>query len=116
MGKPYFKPGAGWHYSNTNYLVLGLIAEQVGGASVARQLRDRYFQPLALGQTFYEVDERPRSIVAHAYRFAGSKKTLPPIDLADGTGVTPFRSVASKPFTEFPDKIRSRRWDTSHSV
>ena len=95
VGKPYFKPGAGWHYSNTNYLVLGLIAEQVGGASVARQLRERYFQPLALGQTFYEVDERPRSAVAHAYRFAGSKRTLPPIDLADGTGVTPFRSVVT---------------------
>ncbi len=30
VGKPYFKPGRGWHYSNTNYLVLGMLAERVG--------------------------------------------------------------------------------------
>jgi D-alanyl-D-alanine carboxypeptidase len=95
VGKPYFKPGAGWHYSNTNYLILGLIAERVGGASVAKQLRQRYLVPLGLGRTFYEVDERSRGAVAHGYRFAGSKRTLPPIDLADGTGVTPFRSVVT---------------------
>jgi D-alanyl-D-alanine carboxypeptidase len=95
VGKPYFKPGLGWHYSNTNYLILGLIAEKASGASVASQLRDRYFGPLGLAQTFYEVAERPRGAVAHGYRFAGSKKTLPPIDLADGTGVTPFRSVVT---------------------
>jgi D-alanyl-D-alanine carboxypeptidase len=95
VGKPYFKPGLGWHYSNTNYLILGLIAEKVGGTSVAKQLRDRYLGPLGLAQTFYEVAEKPRSQVAHGYRFAGSKKSLPPIDLADGTGVTPFRSVVT---------------------
>ena len=32
VAKPYFKPGTGWHYSNTNYLVLGMVAEAVGGA------------------------------------------------------------------------------------
>jgi D-alanyl-D-alanine carboxypeptidase len=93
--KPYFLPGKGWHYSNTNYFVLGLIAEKVGGASVAEQLRARYLEPLALTRTFYEVTEKPRGPVAHGYRFAGSKKTLPPIDLSDGTGVTPFRSVVT---------------------
>ena len=31
MDLPYFKPGKGWHYSNTNYLVLGLLVEQVTG-------------------------------------------------------------------------------------
>lgn len=95
VGKPYFKPGAGWHYSNTNYLILGLIAERVAGVSVARQLRERYLDPLGLTETFYEVAEKPRAEVAHGYRFAGSKKTLPPIDLSDGTGVTPFRSVVT---------------------
>ena len=27
--KPYFAPGAGWHYSNTNYILLGMIVEKV---------------------------------------------------------------------------------------
>lgn len=95
VGKPYFRPGKGWHYSNTNYLILGLIAERVGGRSLAGQLRDRYFEPLGLDRTFYQGVEKPRGPVAHGYRFAGSKRTLPAIDLADGTEVTPFRSVVT---------------------
>ena len=95
VGKPYFRPGTGWHYSNTNYFVLGLIAQNAGGATVARQLRDRYLDPLGLSRTFYQVAEKPRGPVVHAYRFAGAKRTLPAIDLADGTGVTPFRSVVT---------------------
>ena len=93
VGKPYFKPGLGWHYSNTNYLLLGLIAERVGRASLADQLRARFFGPLGLSTAFYQVDERPRGPLARGYRFMGSNRTLPPIDLADGTGVAPFRSV-----------------------
>ena len=95
VGKPYFRPGLGWHYSNTNYLLLGLIAERVGRGSLADQFRARFFEPLGLSTAFYEVDERPRGQLAHGYRFAGSKRTLPPIDLTDGTGVAPFRSVVT---------------------
>ena len=40
VGKPYFKPGRGWHYSNTNYLVLGMVAERVGGKSQRPQPLD----------------------------------------------------------------------------
>jgi D-alanyl-D-alanine carboxypeptidase len=95
VGKPYFKPGLGWHYSNTNYLLLGLIAEHVGRASLADQFRTRFFGPLGLSTTFYQVDERPRGPLAHGYRFTGSNRTLPAVDLADGTGVAPFRSVVT---------------------
>jgi CubicO group peptidase (beta-lactamase class C family) len=95
VGKPYFPPGTDWHYSNTNYLFLGLIAERVDGRPLAEQLRARYFEPLGLKGAFYQVAERPPVATAHGYRFAGLKKTLPPIDLADGTGVMPFRSVVT---------------------
>ena len=47
LGKPYAKPGVEWHYSNTNYLVLGMLAEAVGGAPLADQLQDRFLGPLA---------------------------------------------------------------------
>ncbi len=111
VGKPYFRPGTGWHYSNTNYLLLGLIAERVGGGSVASQLRDRYLGPLGLSRTFYQVAEKPRGPVAHGYRFAGAKRTLPPIDLADGTGVTPFRSVVTA--AGAAGSIASTSWDVA---
>ncbi len=95
VGKPYFPPGTGWHYSNTNYLILGLIAERIEGRSLAEQLRVRYFDPLGLKSAYYQAAERPAGATAHGYRFAGLKKALPPIDLADGTGVMPFKSVVT---------------------
>jgi D-alanyl-D-alanine carboxypeptidase len=95
VGKRYFAPGAGWHYSNTNYLYLGLIAEKVTGVSLAAALRERFLTPLDLDQTWYQAVDRNRSSLAHGYRFNGSKVTAPPIDLSDGTGVAPFRSVVT---------------------
>jgi D-alanyl-D-alanine carboxypeptidase len=95
VDKPYFPPGTGWHYSNTNYLILGLIAERIDGRSLAKQLRARYFEPFGLTSAFYQVAERPTGATAHGYRFAGLKRNLPPIDLADGTGVMPFKSVVT---------------------
>nr|MBA2372745.1 serine hydrolase [Chloroflexota bacterium] len=95
VGKPYFKPGAGWHYSNTNYLVLGLIAEAVGAAPIDEQIRTRFLEPLGLGRTFYQGPEHATGSIAHGYRFKGSGVRLRPIDLADGTGIVPFRSVVT---------------------
>jgi D-alanyl-D-alanine carboxypeptidase len=95
VGKPYFKPGTGWHYSNTNYLVLGMLAEAVGRAPLAAQLRLRFFDPLGLGHTFYQRVERPRGPIAHGYRFNGSSPKLKGIDVSDGTAVIPFTSVVT---------------------
>ena len=43
--KPYFPPGRGYHYSNTNYLILGLIIEQITKDTVANQIRRRLLVP-----------------------------------------------------------------------
>ena len=95
VGKPYAKPGVSWHYSNTNYLILGMVAEAVGGAPVAKQLRDRFLTPLGLDDTYYQAVERPAGPVAHGYRFTGSDPSLPAIDLNDGTRLVPFTSVVT---------------------
>jgi D-alanyl-D-alanine carboxypeptidase len=93
--KRYFAPGKGWAYSNTNYLLLGLIAERVGQASLGEQYRTRFVEPLGLSRTYYQVTEKPRGRVATAYRFDGPGKNRRPIALADGTGTVPFRSVVT---------------------
>ena len=49
---PYFKPGADWHYSNTDYQILGLIIEAVTGNSYADELARRFFRPLGLTYTY----------------------------------------------------------------
>ncbi|MBF2003219.1 MAG: serine hydrolase [Synechococcales cyanobacterium M58_A2018_015] len=48
-----FAPGTDWSYSNTNYILLGLIIEQVTGNSVAAEIRERILDPLGLENTFF---------------------------------------------------------------
>ncbi len=95
VAKPYFPPGKGWHYSNTNYVYLGLIAERVAGVPLAVALRDRFFVPLDFGATWYQAVEKPRGPLAHGYRFAGPRLSTPPIDLSAKSPVAPFRSVVT---------------------
>ena len=51
IGRPWFEPGADWAYSNTNYVVLGMLAEAVSGETAARLLAERLLGPLGLDHT-----------------------------------------------------------------
>jgi len=95
VGKPYFPPGKGWHYSNTNYLLLGLIAERVTGQPLAVAIRDRLLDPSGLSRIWYQAVETPRTDLAHGYRLPGTRVTVRPVDLDDGSGIAPFRSVVT---------------------
>jgi D-alanyl-D-alanine carboxypeptidase len=64
---PYFPPGTAWLYSNTNYILLGLIVEKVTGSTVAQQLRDRLFQPLGLPSTLLGTTVQIDGSYAHGY-------------------------------------------------
>lgn len=44
-------PRGGFHYSNTNYVVLGEVVERVTGRSYAREVRRRLILPLGLTGT-----------------------------------------------------------------
>ena len=43
---PMFPAGTGWYYSNTNYVMLGIVAEQVTGQPLRQLITDRIFAPL----------------------------------------------------------------------
>ena len=47
---PNFPPGTAYEYSNTNYALLGLVAEKVDGRPLAQTMQDRLFGPLGLQQ------------------------------------------------------------------
>ena len=51
-----FAPGQGWAYTNTGYLLLGMIIERVTGDSLAAEYRQRIFRPLGLKETRYAPD------------------------------------------------------------
>ncbi len=55
---PTSAPGGRWAYSNTGYIVLGLLAEKVTGQSLSRALRDRLFLRYGLHGTFLPTTGR----------------------------------------------------------
>jgi D-alanyl-D-alanine carboxypeptidase len=63
---PYFAPGAGFRYSNTGFILLGLVVEAATGNSLGDELRTRFFEPLELTNTYFQGDG-PRPAAAHGY-------------------------------------------------
>ncbi len=49
---PVFPPGTDWSYSNTNYILLGMVIERVTGHSYAAEITHRIIRPLGLHETF----------------------------------------------------------------
>ncbi|MEV0660510.1 serine hydrolase domain-containing protein [Actinomadura luteofluorescens] len=48
---PVFAPGTGWSYSNTNYLLAGMLIEKVTGRTWGEEVRRRIITPLGLRET-----------------------------------------------------------------
>lgn len=71
--KPYFPPGTAYHYSSTNYLILGLIIERVTGQSVGEQIDTRLLQPFHLTGTSYPTNLAMPAPSAHGYRLIDDK-------------------------------------------
>jgi D-alanyl-D-alanine carboxypeptidase len=71
-----FAPGEGWDYSDTNYIVLGMIIERTGGAPYYEQLRARVLVPNSLTRTI-PSDKRLLPIVQG---YAGPKNPFGGVD------------------------------------
>jgi D-alanyl-D-alanine carboxypeptidase len=50
---PTNAPGAAWSYSNTNYILAGLIIERVTGKDAATEIARRIIRPLGLAHTYF---------------------------------------------------------------
>ncbi|MEU1663402.1 serine hydrolase domain-containing protein [Streptomyces sparsogenes] len=97
--RPWFAPGAGWRYSNTNYVLLGLVVEHVTGRPYAIETERRVLGPLALRGTSFPGTRatlpaphgraytvRPGSPGTGSPR-TGSPNAPRPADLRDVTGL-----------------------------
>jgi D-alanyl-D-alanine carboxypeptidase len=75
---PVFAPDTSFEYSNTNYALLGLIAEKVGGQPLARQFQDRLFGPLGMTQTSLPAanDTSMPEPYSHGYMYGGTVYAL----------------------------------------
>jgi len=63
-----FPPGAKFNYSNTNYILLGMVIESVTHNSVASEIENRILKPLKLTNTTYPVTDPGMPLpYAHGY-------------------------------------------------
>jgi D-alanyl-D-alanine carboxypeptidase len=69
-------PGACWHYSNVNYLTLGMIARKAGGAPVKRLLAGGIFDRLGLRRTSLASSKPVPAPVAHGYFYNAANLPL----------------------------------------
>jgi D-alanyl-D-alanine carboxypeptidase len=91
---PYFiKPGKSFSYSNTGYIILGLIAEQATGKNFATLLSEYIIQPLGLKNTVPITKENRNIVISIPGHRAG--KIINPHE--DYTGPAQAGMIASTP-------------------
>ncbi|WP_164699799.1 serine hydrolase [Modestobacter sp. KNN46-3] len=64
-----FAPDAGWEYSNTNYVLAGLLVQEVTGRPIGEEITTRVVEPLDLDDTYWphEGEQELRGAHPHGY-------------------------------------------------
>ncbi|WP_034214499.1 serine hydrolase domain-containing protein [Actinoplanes subtropicus] len=102
---PLFAPGTSWSYSNTNYILAGMIIQKVTGHSWAREVHDRVLAPLHLSQTYVPGDN-PTLRDPHA---EGYNQFAPGGPLIDTTLFNPTAADAAGSMVSTPSDL-ARFW------
>lgn len=69
---PAKRPGGRFHYSDTNYVLLGLIVERAAGGELHDVFRRMIFEPLGMDKTWLTYHEKRRG-VEPSHRFEGEE-------------------------------------------
>ena len=82
-------PSGQFSYSNTNYMLLGVIVEQVSGNTWEHEVRTRLLDPLALDGTFLpSVDEVPQVALGYTYSSEATDLFHPSVGWAMGSMIS----------------------------
>ncbi len=67
VDSPYFAPGTSWRYSNTNYLLAGIIIKQIMHQPFSKTLRDLVLTPQGLDSTIFFPEETSTLPTPHVW-------------------------------------------------
>lgn len=83
-----FEPGTGQEYSNSGYVVLGGIIEQVTGKSYKENVEERLLKPLGMTETYYLLygETAPELSSGTQILFDGTKRTNKLIEMVTPAG------------------------------
>ncbi|WP_328814373.1 serine hydrolase domain-containing protein [Nonomuraea cypriaca] len=104
--EPKWLPGPDerrWNYSNTNYVLAGMIIEKVTGNERSREVMDRIIRPLGLDHTFSPGDD-PRLPDPHPMGYTEFPDSAEPVETTE-MNPTPF-DAAGDLITTAADLVR----------
>ena len=104
LSKPaQFEPGAQWKYTNTNYIVLGMLIERVSQRPVGEQIDERIVKKLGLSHTYFPApgEEKIRGTHPQGYHLSAGGK------LEDITEMDPFWAWAAGAMISTPSELNT---------
>ncbi|MFF5704105.1 serine hydrolase domain-containing protein [Streptomyces sp. NPDC012794] len=90
--KAVFEPGTSWAYSNTNYVLAGLIAQKITGRPLGEEIDKRIVRPLGLRHTYFPTAGDMTIREPHP---KGYHQDAPGAPLRDVTEIDPSASWAA---------------------
>ena len=104
LSKPaQFEPGTQWKYTNTNYIVLGMLIERVSQRPVGEQIDQRIVKKLGLSHTYFPApgEEKIRGTHPQGYHLNGEGK------LEDITEMDPTWGWAAGAMVSTPSELNT---------
>jgi D-alanyl-D-alanine carboxypeptidase len=65
--EPYFEPGEGFRYSNTNYLLLAMIITEATGSTLSSEFNEYFWKPLNIKSACLSIEEIIPENQAHVF-------------------------------------------------
>ena len=98
-----FEPGTQWKYTNTNYIVLGMLIERVSQRPVGEQIDERIVKKLGLSHTYFPApgEEKIRGTHPRGYHLNGEGK------LEDITEMDPAWGWAAGAMVSTPSELNT---------
>ena len=104
LSKPaQFEPGTQWKYTNTNYIVLGMLVERVSQRPVGEQIGQRIVKKLGLSHTYFPApgEEKIRGTHPQGYHLSAEGK------LEDITEMDPAWGWAAGAMVSTPSELNT---------
>lgn len=106
--RPDFPPGAGWHYSNTGYIVAGMLIERITGRDVVTVVTERIIRPAGLRDTYWPAAGDLRIRGPHARNYLENPAD-PAGPLVEATAFEPTLAWAAGAMISTPTDL-NRFW------